>query len=433
METKNIFIFALICCLMCSCKAPNKASDTVSEDSFVTVRDGKFYRNGQEYHYQGTNMWYAAILGSEGQGGNRERLTAELDDLKAHGIENLRVLVGAEGQSQRSTHIWPCLQPEPGVYNDTLLQGLDFLMAELERRDMTAILFLNNAWEWSGGFGIYLEWTGMGEAPESNTWNEFQQYHSQFTKNEKAMQMADDHVRFIVSRTNTITGKPYTESPALMAWELCNEPRPFANDSLTKDCFANWIGHQAKLIKSLDPNHLVTTGSEGYYGCSEDTALLRRIHAFPEIDYCCIHIWPHNWTWLGPCIGSTSEARERNGENAPERQLEYACQQTKWYVDLNYDVLSPLGKPIVLEEFGYPRDNYEIAPGTPTTARDGYYKFLFDIVKNSGKLAACNFWGWGGSANVTHDRWQRGDDYVSDPAQEEQGLYSVFKGDTTFK
>ena len=28
----------------------------------------------QPYYYVGTNFWYGAILGSEGQGGNRERL-----------------------------------------------------------------------------------------------------------------------------------------------------------------------------------------------------------------------------------------------------------------------------------------------------------------------------------------------------------------------
>ena len=60
---------------------------------FVSVKDGKFYLQGKEYRYVGTNLWYGAILGSEGQGGNRKRLIQELDDMRAVGIDNVRVLI----------------------------------------------------------------------------------------------------------------------------------------------------------------------------------------------------------------------------------------------------------------------------------------------------------------------------------------------------
>ena len=64
--------------------------------------------------------------------------------------------VGAEGQEGTPYKVAPVLQPEPGVYDGALLQGLDWLMAELGRRDMSAVLYLNNTWEWSGGYGTYL-------------------------------------------------------------------------------------------------------------------------------------------------------------------------------------------------------------------------------------------------------------------------------------
>ena len=225
--------------------------------NFVTTHDGRFYRGETEYKFIGANFWYGAVLASEGQGGDRERLAKELDLMKEVGISNVRVLVGGEGPDTVASHVVPVLQPEPGVYNDTLLQGLDYLIAELEKREMTAVLFLNNSWEWSGGYGAYLEWAGCGPVPDWSDWDVAQRYHCQFVKNDKAKEMAENHVRFIVSRTNTVTGKPYTESPAIMAWELANEPRAFARDSVTKTCFANWIESQAKLIKSLDSNHLV--------------------------------------------------------------------------------------------------------------------------------------------------------------------------------
>lgn len=405
---------------------------------FVTTRDGRFYRGDTEYKFIGANFWYGAVLASEGQGGNRERLQKELDLMQEVGITNVRVLVGGEGPDTVASHVLPVLQPEPGVYNDTILQGLDYLIAELEKREMTAVLFLNNSWEWSGGYGAYLEWAGCGPVPDWSDWTIAQNYHCQFVKNDSAKAMAERHVRYIVSRTNTVTGKPYSESPAIMAWELANEPRAFARDSVTKACFAEWVETQAKLIKSLDSNHLVTTGSEGLEGCEEDSALFRKIHAFPEIDYICIHIWPYNWRWLGPASGPLETAKGINGPNSMIDNLDNAFDKTFQYINDCYYAVWDLDKPIVVEEFGYPRDNYSITPGSPTVGRDRYYWAMFaridelskkDIV--GGKLQGCCFWAWGGYAQPKHVRWQRWDDYVGDPAQEEQGLNAVFASDTT--
>lgn len=397
---------------------------------FVTTRDGRFYRGDTEYKFIGANFWYGAVLASEGQGGDRERLQKELDLMQEVGITNVRVLVGGEGPDTVASHVVPVLQPEPGVYNDTILQGLDYLIAELEKREMTAVLFLNNSWEWSGGYGAYLEWAGCGPVPDWSDWTIAQNYHCQFVKNDSAKAMAERHVRFIVSRTNTVTGKPYSESPAIMAWELANEPRAFARDSVTKACFAEWVETQAKLIKSLDSNHLVTTGSEGIEGCEEDSALFRKIHALPEIDYICIHIWPYNWRWLGPASGPLTNGLAKNGETSVVDSVPFASRMTRAYMDRCWDVVKDLNKPMVLEEFGYPRDGYRIELNSTTQGRDSYYEYAFSLM-DEGKLQGCCFWAWGGYAQPKHVRWQRWDDYVGDPAQEEQGLNAVFASDTT--
>lgn len=397
---------------------------------FVTTRDGRFYRGDTEYKFIGANFWYGAVLASEGQGGDRERLQKELDLMQEVGITNVRVLVGGEGPDTVASHVVPVLQPEPGVYNDTILQGLDYLIAELEKREMTAVLFLNNSWEWSGGYGAYLEWAGCGPVPDWSDWTIAQNYHCQFVKNDSAKAMAERHVRYVVSRTNTVTGKPYSESPAIMAWELANEPRAFARDSVTTACFAEWVETQAKLIKSLDSNHLVTTGSEGLEGCEEDSALFRKIHAFPEIDYICIHIWPYNWRWLGPASGPLTNGLAKNGETSVVDSVPFASRMTRAYMDRCWDVVKDLNKPMVLEEFGYPRDGYRIELNSTTQGRDSYYEYAFSLM-DEGKLQGCCFWAWGGYAQPKHVRWQRWDDYVGDPAQEEQGLNAVFASDTT--
>ena len=127
------------------------ACTTDVRDRFYRVEDGQFKKDGKPYRFIGANMWYGALLASPGPGGDRQRLAGELDSLKAMGVTNLRVLVGAEGQEGTPYKVAPVLQPEPGVYDEALLQGLDWLMAELGRRDMSAVLYLNNTWEWSGG------------------------------------------------------------------------------------------------------------------------------------------------------------------------------------------------------------------------------------------------------------------------------------------
>jgi mannan endo-1,4-beta-mannosidase len=53
----------------------------------------------------------------------------------------------------------------PGVYDDNLFEGLDFLLSEMAKRDMKAVVVLSNYWTWSGGFAQYLKWAGYGDIP----------------------------------------------------------------------------------------------------------------------------------------------------------------------------------------------------------------------------------------------------------------------------
>lgn len=395
-----------------ACSGP-KAEDT----EFVTVRDGEFYIGDSVYRYVGANFWYGGLLGAE-KYGDRERLARELDKMKEIGITNLRVLVGGDGAEGIESHIEPVLQTAPGVYNDTLLEGLDYFLAELEKRDMKAVLYLNNAWEWSGGYGTYLEWTGHGPAPlPKDGYREYVDYVSQFVLSDSAKQLALNHVRNIVGRTSSVTGKPYSESPAIMSWQIANEPRAFSREG--KRALADWLRQTARTIKEIDSNHLVSTGSEGKYGSEVDLDLWAEIHNYPEIDYANIHIWPYNWNWI----------RKETKDGVVE-DVDSACKYTQAYIDEHFDKMGGV-KPIVLEEFGYPRDTMGIAPGSPTTGRDRYYEYVFSIIRDSGKINGSNFWGWGGYAQPAHRTWQRGDDYSGDPAQEDQGLNSVFVTDST--
>lgn len=415
---KKILLYIMLVALLSNYAC--KRQDLPKKDSeFVRVENGVFMIGDSVYNFVGTNFWYGAILASEGRGGNRERLEAELDLLQENGINNLRILVGGDGDENVPSHIRPVLQTGPGVYNDTILDGLDYLLAQLEKRNMKSVLYLNNAWEWSGGYGAYLKWAGAGDAPDPTRdgYEQYVNYVAQFVTNDSAKQLAADHVRNIVSRTNRYTHKPYVESPVIMSWQISNEPRGFASDSVTKQAFAQWIGSQAALIKSLDPHHMVSTGSEGKYGCENDIDLWARIHSDENIDYGLIHVWPYNWGWV------SKTDLETNVDSACEKAYDYICSHRS--------LMNEIGKPLVLEEFGYPRDNFSFALGSPVSGRDKFYGYILSLMTEDHLIDGCNFWGWGGYGTPSHTYWQIWDDYTADPAQEQQGLNSVFATDST--
>lgn len=417
---KQFLLLTVLLFLLWAC-APKPA-----EHSFIKVNaDGQFVRDGKPYYFVGTNFWYGAILGSEGEGGNRERLHKELDFLKSIGINNLRVLVGADGENGIKTRVEPSLQVAPGVYNDTILAGLDYFMNELRERDMTAVLYLNNSWEWSGGYSVYLQWSGHGDAvvPAVDGWPAYMEYVKQFPQSDSAKALFANHVNYIVSRTNRYNQIKYVDDPTIMSWQIGNEPRAFSDEN--KEPFARWMADVAAQIKSLDPNHMVSSGSEGSWGCEMDMNLFEKIHADPNINYLNIHIWPYNWSWVK--ADSLKELLPRAKEN------------TKKYIDDHMVIARKYSKPIVLEEFGFPRDGFSFSKEAPTTARDEYYRYVFDLIRqdreSGGLFAGCNFWAWGGFAgqNPDHVFWEKGDDYTGDPAQEQQGLNSVFATDSTIE
>ena len=82
--TIGIAIMVAACVMACQ----QRAAET---SDFVRVENGHFVRDGKPYYYVGTNFWYGAILASEGQGGDRQRLVRELDEMKRMGIDNLRI------------------------------------------------------------------------------------------------------------------------------------------------------------------------------------------------------------------------------------------------------------------------------------------------------------------------------------------------------
>jgi mannan endo-1,4-beta-mannosidase len=98
-------------------------------------------------------------------------------------------------------------------------------------------------------------------------------------------------------------------------------------------------------------------------------------------------------------------------------------------------VAKKLNKPLVIEEFGLPRDKQSFDINASTSLRDDYYTKIFSILADqsnaNGHLAGAAFWAFGGTSRPIKNQifWKNGDDYLGDPPMEEQGLNTVFDSD----
>lgn len=396
-------------------------------DNFVR-RDGmRFTRGGAPYRYAGANAWYLAWLGSDTKYGDRARLARELDRLHSIGVCNVRLLAGAEESPVRNS-IKPGFETQDGTLNAALLTGLDVAMAEFGKRGMTAVLYITNNWEWSGGMMSRLYWE-TGKLKNMNDtadpWPAFPDAGSAFYANEQAVKRFFGYVRMLVTRTNSVTGIAYRDDPTLMAWQLGNEPRPGVSPAVMQailPAYYKWIGDSAALIRSLDPNHLVSLGMEGTIATGGDSAIVARAHR--DIDYMTAHVWPLNWGWVdGKNLAGTWDAGKA---------------KVVAYIDTHVRLARDAGKPLVFEEFGFPRDGELYDPSVPTTFRQRYYRLIYGAAEASlaagGPVQGTNFWAWNGEARAQHadHHFVAGVDtqYMGDPPHEPQGWYGNFDTDT---
>ncbi len=392
--------------------------------SFVQRKQQQFSLDGKPYYYIGANYWYGGVLGLEkDRSRGVERLRRELDFLKSKGVNNLRVLAAIEGEGFVSgvQRVRPALQPEKGKFNTSVLDGLDVLLSEMAKRNMKAVLFLSNNWEWSGGFLQYLRWNGLIEDSifrRKLNWDEYRDYVSKFYSCDQCQKDYLKQVELVLNRTNKITGKKYINEPAIMSWELANEPRPMRPAAI--GAYEKWTADVAAFIKSKDKNHLVTLGVEGSAPV-ENVQVFETIHSNKNVDYLTIHIWPKNWGWLQP--------------ETMEKDFPKVISNTEKFIDEHIAVAEKLRKPLVIEEFGLPRDHHSFDISATTGLRDQYYDKIFSYwkksVESNGVVAGANFWTFNGGQRPIKGQifWKEGDEYMGDPPMEEQGLNGVFDSD----
>ncbi|KAL0381076.1 UNVERIFIED_CONTAM: Mannan endo-1,4-beta-mannosidase 4 [Sesamum angustifolium] len=266
------------------------------------------------------------------------------------------------------------LQTAPGLYNEDMFKGLDFVVSEAKKHGIYLILSLVNNWEGFGGKKQYVQW--------ARERGQYLNNEDEFFRNPIVKGYYKNHIKAVLNRVNTITGVAYKDDPTIFAWELMNEPR--CQSDLSGKPIQDWVAEMSAYLKSMDKNHLLEIGMEGFYGESmpekkqnnpgyevgTDFIANNRI---PYVDFATIHLYPNQWV-----PGSNDEAQDAFVE--------------KWIQAHINDSKSILGKPLVVSEFG----KSSRSSCYTVDARDRYFGLIFNTVygcaRRRGPCGGALFW-----------------------------------------
>lgn len=299
---------------------------------FVTVDGNKFMLDGKSFYFAGSNAYYFPFneqasdvekgLIAAKQAGLTVFRTWGFNDKNKTYIQTGLPQYGSEGAGATNNvfQVWDSGKPT------IKLEAFDKVINAAEKTGMKLIVALTNNWADYGGMDVY-------------TVNLGGKYHDDFYRLPAIKGAFKNYVRAFVSR--------YASSPAIMAWELANEPRCGADnvrnlprsEHCTPELLTAWIDEMSSFVKSIDRHHLVTWGGEGgfnypgdpdgfyngYDGGDFDKEL-----ALKSIDFGTLHAYPDWWS----------------------KTVEWTV---KWFQD-HAKVGRKVGKPVVAEEYGWLTD-----------------------------------------------------------------------------
>jgi mannan endo-1,4-beta-mannosidase len=317
--------------------------------AFVTVdrANGRFLLAGQPFYFCGTDAYYLAQEHAYGS----PVTTDALDAARAVGMRVVRTIGYFDGYDVAGTTSSDpaIIQLSPGVYRESGFQGMDFVISEAGKRGIKLVINLVNNWTSFGGMQQYVQWAGLTD-------------HDAFFTNPAVKQFYQNYLRDFVNRRNTFTGIAYKDDPTILGWELANEARCASDPGATQGILAAWYQEMATYLKSLDSNHLVSTGEEGndvttsgYSSYTNGSWLdgttgssYRANIALSAIDWGTVHVYPD-------AAGMTDPLND--GSN--------------WILD-HVKIAAAQGKPLFVGEYGLQTSPHSI------------YASWLDVVASSG-------------------------------------------------
>uniref|UniRef100_A0ACD5XE62 Uncharacterized protein n=1 Tax=Avena sativa TaxID=4498 RepID=A0ACD5XE62_AVESA len=358
--------------------ATASAAATAGEDGMVRVEGTRFVvgDGDRTLYLSGFNAYWLMEMASDPS--QRGKVVAAFRQASAHGMNLARTWAFSDGGDRP-------LQSSPGVYHEDMFQGLDFVVAEARRHGIYLLLCLTNNFDDFGGKRQYVQWAMedvAGAGHNLTSADDF--FNSTLVKS-----YYKNHVKTVLTRVNTVTGVAYKDDPAIFGWELMNEPR--CNAEPTGALVQSWVEEMSPYLKTIDGNHLVTPGLEGFYGdgAHESKELnpwgiyygtnYIATHRAPGIDFATIHLYPDVWLW-----GTTADQRARFFRN--------------WTASHVRDTEVHLGVPLLVTEYGKFLWVDQDADGgeNATVRRDRFLGTVLDVIYESasrgGPLVGGAFW-----------------------------------------
>lgn len=328
------------------------------EMSFVERNGSQFHVDGKAIYVNGWNSYW--LMDQTVEEFSVPRVRAMLKAGAKMGLTVCRTWAFNDGT-------YNALQISPGRFDERVFKALDRVIAEARGHGIRLILCLVNNLHAFGGKGQYVKWAGE-EGVGLSTSNDSFFFDPSIRKYFKT------YLKTILTRKNSITGIEYRNDPTIFAWELINEPR--CTSDASGDTLQDWIEEMARFVKSLDQNHLLTVGLEGFYGptspgklsinpgewaSSVGTDFIRNFKV-PDIDFSSVHVYPDHWI---------------DGQEI-EEQLRFISRWVKSHID---DGNRELRKPVLFAEFGLSNRNKDFQ----ASHRDMFYKTIYDIIYKSAR------------------------------------------------
>ncbi|XP_043713958.1 mannan endo-1,4-beta-mannosidase 7 [Telopea speciosissima] len=334
-------------------------------DGFIRTRGVNFVLNGSPYYANGFNAYWLMYMASDPS--QRSKVSSAFQQASAHGLSVARTWAFSDGG-------YKPLQYSPGYYDEQMFKGLDFVISEARRYGIKLIVSFVNNYENLGGKKQYVDWArSQGQYLTSD---------DDFFRNPVVKGYYKNHVKTVLTRHNSITGLAYKDDPTIMAWELMNEPR--CTSDLSGRTIQAWITEMASFVKSIDRNHLLEAGLEGFYGETSPqqkqfnpgfqvgTDFIANNQIF-GIDFATVHSYPDQW------LSSSSD----------QTQLLFL---NNWLTTHIQDAQNVLRKPLLLTEFGKSMKD----PGFNTYQRDQFfntvYYRIYSSARSGGATAGGLFW-----------------------------------------
>ncbi|XP_010484638.1 PREDICTED: mannan endo-1,4-beta-mannosidase 7-like [Camelina sativa] len=342
-------------------------ADALPNDGFVRTKGVQFSLNGYPFYANGVNAYWLMYVSSDPS--QRSKISAALQDASRHGLTVARTWAFSDGG-------YRALQSSPGSYNEDMFQGLDFAIAEARSHGIKVILSCANNYDSFGGKKQYVDWARSRGRPVSS--------EDDFFTDSLVKDFYKNHITAVLNRFNTFTKVQYKDDPTIMAWELMNEPR--CPSDPTGRTIQTWITEMAAHVKSLDRNHLLEAGLEGFYGQSspQSTTLnppgqfgtdFIANNRIPGIDFVTVHSYPDEWF----TDASASEQSKMDFLN-------------KWLNAHIQDAQNVLRKPIIVAEFGKSTKKQGYSPAERDIVFNTVYGKIYESAKRGGAAAGGLFW-----------------------------------------